>query len=145
MRNKILHLIILLSCSLCFCQQQITWDDLAQVTYTDKYFPDYDDYFMYPEFLASVKALEGKLITIKGYFLNIYPEEKVYVVSKGPMSACFFCGQAGPETAIELQFANTPNFKTDNIVSITGTLQLNKDDIEHFNYILIGCNGIIIK
>jgi len=67
MRNKILRLIILLSCSLCFCQQQITWDDLAQVNYTDKYFPDYDDYFMYPEFLASVKALEGKLITIKGY------------------------------------------------------------------------------
>lgn len=145
MKSKIITLFILLSCSLCFCQQQITWDDLAKVTYTDKFFPDYDDYFMYPHFSSSVKELEGKQITISGYFLNLDSEEKIYALSKGPMSACFFCGQAGPETAIELQFKNRPNFKTDNIVSITGVLNLNKDDVEHFNYILIGCKGKLIK
>ena len=100
---------------------------------------------MYPEFLAPVKELEGKQITISGYFLNIDPEENIYILSKGPMADCFFCGQAGPETAIELQFVNIPNFKTDDIVRITGILQLNKDDIDHFNYILKECKAVLIN
>lgn len=145
MRNKILHLILLLSCSLCLGQQDITWEDLAQVTYTDKYFDAYDEYFMYPEFLPAVKALEGKQVTLAGYFLNIDPEENLYILSKSPMSSCFFCGQGGPETAVELQFTTLPDFKTDDIVSITGTLQLNKDDIEHFNYIFVACTGMLVK
>jgi len=145
MRNKIVFFLFLSSYLLCFSQQEITWQDLSKVKYTEKYFPDYEDYFLYPEFLPSVKALEGKRITIKGYFLNIAPEEKVYILSKGPMSACFFCGQGGPETAVELQFVNTPSFKTDNIVAVTGTLKLNKVDIDHFNYILTGCKGKLIE
>lgn len=145
MRNKIVTLVILLSCALGFSQQNATWQDLSKVKYTDKYVVEYDEYFMYPEFLPPVKALEGKRITIKGYFLNISPEEKLYILSKGPMSACFFCGQGGPETAIELQFSNKPNFKTDQIVAITGTLKLNKDDVEHFNYILTGCSGKLVE
>jgi len=145
MRNKILTVIMLLSCFLCFCQQEITWKDLSKVEYTDKFFVAYDGYYLYPEFSPSVKALEGKLITIKGYFLNINPDMKLYILSKGPMSACYFCGQGGPETAVELQFTNRPNFKTDNIVAITGRLKLNKDDVEHFNYILTECKGKLIK
>lgn len=145
MRNKIFFFVFIASCFCGFSQQEITWDDLSKVTYTEKYFEDYDDYFLYPEFLSPVKTLEGKRLTIKGYFLNIFPEEQLYILSKGPMSSCFFCGQGGPETAIELQFSDKPNFKTDNIVAITGTLKLNKDDVEHFNYILTGCKGVLIE
>lgn len=141
MKNKVLITFFLLSCTLFFGQQKITWEDLSKVKFTDKYFPDYDEYFMYPEFLSSVKALEGKQITIKGYFLNIDPRGKTYILSKGPISSCFFCGVGGPETAIELQFASKPTFKTDDIVSVTGILKLNADDVEHFNYIIIGCKG----
>ncbi|MDO6737427.1 hypothetical protein [Wenyingzhuangia sp. 2_MG-2023] len=145
MKNKILIAITLLTYSLGYTQQQITWDDLAKVTYTEKFFPTYDEYFMYPEFSAFVKNLEGKQITISGYFLSVDPKEKLYILSKGPMSACFFCGQGGPETAIELQFSNTKNFETDNIVRVTGTLKLNKDDVEHFNYIFTECKGELVK
>ena len=145
MKNKFLIALLFLTNAISNSQQQITWDHLAKVSYTDKFFPVYDDYFMYPEFSASVKALEGKQITISGYFLNIDPEEKLYILSKGPMSACFFCGQGGPETAIELEFLKIPKFKTDDIVRITGTLKLNKDDVEHFNYILLGCKGELVE
>lgn len=145
MKNKILNAVILLSCFLCFSQQKATWRDLSKVSYTDKYFPDYDEYFKYPEFSPSVKALEGNRITIKGYFLNIDAENNIYILSKGPMSACFFCGQGGPETAVELHFVNKPNFKTDAIIAVTGILKLNKDDVEHFNYILKESQGKLIK
>jgi hypothetical protein len=43
------------------------------------------------------------------------------------------------------EFINKQNFKTDDIVSITGILELNKDDIEHFNYILKECKGMLVK
>ncbi len=145
MKNKTLYIIIFMVSSFCFSQQKITWKDLSKVKFTDKYFPKYDDYFMYPEFLTSVKALEGKLITIKGYFLNLDPEGEIYILSKGPMSSCYFCGIGGPETAIELEFKNSPIFKTDDIISITGILKLNQDDVEHFNYILTKSKGILIK
>lgn len=146
MRNNFLILILLfLTSSLSFSQQEVTWQDLSKVTYTEKFFPLYDEYFKYPEFSLFVKNLEGKKITITGYFLNISPEDNLFILSKGPMSSCFFCGQGGPETAIELQFSNKSNYKTDNIVAITGTLKLNKDDVEHFNYILTDCKGMLVK
>ena len=57
------------------------------------------------------------------------------------MSSCFFWGQGEPDTVIELQFKNTPNFKTDAIVTVTGKLTLNKDDVEHFIFILEDSKG----
>ncbi len=145
MKNKIFGLVLFLSCSICFSQQEVSWQNLSNVTFTDKYFPAYGDYFMYPKFSSFIKALEGKRITIKGYFLNIGAEEKLYILSKGPMASCFFCGQGGPETAVELQFVNNHIFKTDDIIAITGVLKLNKDDIMHFNYILTDCKGVLVK
>ncbi len=145
MKNKILISFILLTCSVSFCQKLITWKDLAKVTYSEKFFPTYDEYFLYPKFSSSIKELEGKQVTLSGYFLNIDSKESTYILSKGPMSACFFCGQGGPETTVELQFIDTPIFKTDDIISITGILKLNKDDVEHFNYIFIKCKGALKK
>ena len=100
---------------------------------------------MYPTFSEEVKALNGKLITIKGYFLDIIAKKNVFMLSKGPMASCYFCGQGGPEFAIEIEFINKKNFKTDDIVLITGLLKLNKDDVEHFNYILKECKGTLVK
>ena len=145
MINKGIYVFFLFVCSCCFSQQNVTWQDLAKIKFTDKYLSEYDASFMYPTFSASVKALKGKQITIKGYFLDVVAKENVYMLSKGPMASCYFCGQGGPESAIELEFINKQNFKTDDIVSITGILELNKDDIEHFNYILKECKGIFVK
>ena len=145
MKNKDLYKIFLFFYSFCFSQQNVTWQDLSKINFTDKYFSEYDDYFMHPTFSASVKALEGKQITIKGYFLDVVAKENIYMLSKGPMASCYFCGQGGPESAIELELINIQNFKTDNIVSITGVLKLNKHDVEHFNYILKECTGKLLK
>jgi hypothetical protein len=145
MKNKILLLLIFLTCSVSLAQKKITWDDLAEIKYEKKYFPEYDEYFMYPTFSSPVKALEGKKVTITGYFLNIDPSGELFIVSKGPMASCFFCGIGGPETAIEIQFDSPPNFKTDDIVTVTGTLKLNADDVEHFNYIFTKSEAKLIK
>lgn len=141
MKNKILLAIILLSGFGSFAQKKITWKDLAKVKFVEKYFADYGQSFLHPNFSSSVKALAGKKVSITGYFLNLDPQEKIYILSKGPMSSCFFCGIGGPETAVEIQFIRKPNFKTDDIITVTGILELNSEDVEHFNYILTKSEG----
>ncbi|XCF05719.1 hypothetical protein ABI125_13460 [Tamlana crocina] len=145
MKHNILIILFFISTAVCFGQQKITWEDLAKVKFSEKYFPKFDDTFLYPAFSTDIKALEGKVVTIKGYFLNISPEDKLYILSKGPMASCFFCGVGGPETAVELQFKSKQNFNTDDIVAVTGKLKLNKDDVEHFNYILTDCEAALIE
>ncbi|SFU76133.1 hypothetical protein SAMN05216480_12135 [Pustulibacterium marinum] len=140
---KIIFIIYFLVCGFAssYAQQKVTWTDLSKVTFTEEYFQSYGDYFLKPHFKESVKKLAGKTITVEGHFLNIFPEENVYILSKTPMSACFFCGVGGPETTVELQFNQTPSFKTDAIVSVTGTLELNSDGVEHFIFILKNCKA----
>lgn len=145
MKNKIFTLFLLISSLTCFSQQEINWHDLSKVTFTDKYFEEYKDYFQFPTFSTSIKELEGKRITLKGYFLDIIQAENVFILSKGPMSSCYFCGEGGPETAVEIHYVNTKKFKTDDLVSITGTLKLNSSDVMHFNYILSDCKVEIVK
>lgn len=145
MKNKIFTIIFMLSLSVCYSQQRVTWDDLSKVKFVDKYFPDYDNTFLHPEFSQSVKDLEGKIITISGYFLHMSPKDNLYMLSKGPLSSCFFCGVGGPETAIELQFNARQKFKTDEIVSVIGKFKLNSEDVDHFNYILTECKVTLIE
>ncbi|TYA71651.1 hypothetical protein [Seonamhaeicola marinus] len=145
MKNSVIIIFFLLSTSFCFSQKSITWDDLAGVEFKKKYFPEYDDYFMYPVFGETVIKLDGARISITGYFLHISPKDKLYMLSKAPMASCFFCGVGGPETAIELQFEARQELKTDDIVSVTGRLKLNADDVDHFNYILTDCEVKLVK
>ena len=137
--NKICLGLFLLVSFFGYSQKNIIWQDLAQVNFEEKYFETYGEYFLYPHFEDSLKAMEGKQVTITGFFLNIDPENDIYILSKSPMASCFFCGAAGPETAIELQFDNPSKYRTDDVVTVTGILNLNADDINHFNYILTDC------
>ena len=141
MKNKFFYSLMFLLVSLSTVgQKKVDWKDLSKVKFKEKYFKVYDEWMLYPNFSESVKALNGREISISGYFLDIDPTGKMYVLSKNPMSSCLFCGGGGPETAMELQFATKQKIKTDAIITVTGTLKLNKDDIEHFNYILKNCN-----
>ncbi|MDF0717469.1 hypothetical protein PY092_14995 [Muricauda sp. 334s03] len=139
MKNNILIAFFFLSSVACFSQTEINWWDLSRIDYTEKFFPAYGENFLYPEFSDYLKSLEGEKVAIMGYFLNIDPSGKIFILSKNPMASCFFCGMGGPETAMELQFKSKPDFTTDDILYVTGTLKLNADDVQHFNYILTDC------
>ncbi|GLB49819.1 hypothetical protein [Neptunitalea lumnitzerae] len=140
-KHLIIFIFFVVGIQLSYAQKIVTWKDLSHITFSEEYYSEYDEYYLTPKFEEVVKELEGKQIIITGYFLNIAPEENVYILSKTPMSACFFCGVGGPETAIELEFTNKPLFKTDKVVSVTGILKLNGTDVEHFNYILTSCTA----
>lgn len=120
-----------------YSQKSITWDDLKDVKFTDRYSEEVEAYYYYPHFGTSVRALEGQEIVIKGYILVVDKKEGVYVLSRSPMAACFFCGAGGPESVMELKLKpDHSKYKMDQVATFKGTFKLNQDDIYHCNYIL---------
>jgi len=114
------------------------WDAFAKTKFEPKYYEKLGEYLFYPTFSAELKALVGKEITIQGFYVPFAPEDGNYVVlSKYPMSQCFFCGGAGPESIVEVNFARElPKFQIDDLVTVKGKLKLNTDDMDHVNFIL---------
>jgi len=143
MKVNFFLLLTLLACSPVKAQEKVTWAQLADVSFTSKYFASVDDYFLAPTFGKNIVKYENKLISITGYFLNLDPSGSIYLLSKNPMASCFFCGGAGPESVLEIKFSNKANFKTDQVITVTGILRLNSDDINHCNYIIEKATAVL--
>ena len=122
-------------------QETLSWDDLADVHFEFVYNEIYEVYFQKPIFGEQISAYNGKKIKITGFYLDIAGDGELVLLSQNPMSSCFFCGPAGPETVIEVNFVEKPTFKTDQTLTITGQLELNVNDVDHFNYILNQATG----
>ena len=128
-----------------FAQPKLTWDDLADVEFKPEYNKKYDVHFLMPTFGEKIKNYNGKEIKLIGYFLDISGTGEVFLISANPMATCFFCGGAGPESIVEVNFEEKPPFKTDQVVEVTGTLTLNRDGVDHCNYILNIASGQLIN
>lgn len=117
--------------------RQLSWTELQDVTFEEKFYPDIEEYLLYPAFGDSVQALAGQAVYIAGYVLPVEPGR--YVLSANPFSSCFFCGGAGPESVMELDLRDTTLlFYTDEWRTFQGRLRLNDSDIDKLNYILEG-------
>ncbi len=115
----------------------IDWKMLSEVKFEDKYSEELAGWYLYPVFSEKVKMLANKKVVIKGYIIPVDVEGGEYALSAYPFSSCFFCGGAGPESVMTLKFAEKPKrYKTDDVVTFMGTLQLNDSDIDSFCYIL---------
>jgi len=114
------------------------WNEFAKTKFDPKYNEKLGEYLFYPTFPAELKALEGKEITMEGFYVPFSPEGESYIIiSKYPMSQCFFCGGAGPESIAEVNFAKTPSkFQVDDLITIKGKLRLNTDNMDHVNFII---------
>lgn len=117
--------------------QKISWETLRDVTFKKKWNAEEGMFILHPTFGAKVLAFQGKEVSITGYMIPVDVDANYYVLSANPFSACFFCGQAGPESVVSVKFKKvTKRFNTDDRVSVKGTLKLNADDINELNYIL---------
>lgn len=139
---------VMIALSVCCFQSAISqvpldWEDLAQgVEFNEgNTVPG----FLNAEFQKNIVELSGKKVTLNGYFLVLEGSASAYMLSKNPMASCFFCGNGGPETVVELRFSSPPEFKTDDILSVAGTLLLNTDDPEHCYYIIENADAFTLK
>ncbi len=92
--------------------------------------------FSEASFSSKFSDLEGKKIGILGYLLILKETPSGYLLSENPMASCFFCGNGGPESIVELRFEQKPGYKMDDLVLVEGTLKLNRDNPENCYYII---------
>lgn len=122
-----------------FAQKANTWNVFAKTKFEPKFDEKLGEYLFYPTFTEELKKLEGKEVTLEGFYVPFAPEGDDYIIiSKYPMSQCFFCGGGGPESVAEVNFSRQPGrFKVDDLITVKGKLKLNSDDLDHINFILV--------
>ena len=120
-----------------FSQNIITWELLKDVEFDEIWSEEFQAYYMVPKFSKSVKEMDGKEVQIRGFIIPVDIVQDYYVLSANPYSSCFFCGQAGPESVMEIQMIQKyDGLRMDQVITFQGTLRLNIDDIYQLNYIL---------
>lgn len=112
------------------------WKTLSLVDFRKKYDPALDADVLVPEFSEKVLAFRGKEITIEGYVIPLEIGSNYFVISAYPFKACYFCGQAGPETVMEVYVRDKVKAFAHKTVKLRGRLELNTDDINHLFYML---------
>ena len=118
--------------------QSLGWQAFAQVKSETKFFKNEGVYVVTPKFDEKIKSLEGMYFSLRGYYIPTeVHSDKWIVMSKVPMSQCFFCGGAGPESIAMINFkGKAPKFKTDQVITVRGKLRLNDSNLDELNFIL---------
>lgn len=96
-----------------------------------------------PKFSERLKSREGSKVTLEGYIIPLKSEasQDYFILSRFPYQSCFFCGQAGPETVVEV-YSDHKFAYTDERVRVKGKLKLNPDNPMRLFYILEDCEVV---
>lgn len=138
MKRIILLVLFTTIAALAWGQTNNTWNLFAKTKFEPKFDEKLGEYLFHPTFPDDIKKLEGKEVTLEGFYVPFAPDDDDYIiVSKYPMSQCFFCGGGGPESVAEINFIKEPEkFQVDDLITVRGKLKLNSDDLDHINFIL---------
>ena len=120
---------------------QLDWKILEKTKFVEKRIDSLNSYASIPTFPLSMRRIEGQQVAMKGYVIPVEEtgDEQVLVLSANSYSACFFCGQAGPASVMDIRLKNPKKlrrFKQDEQVTFEGKLRLNETNFYFFNYIL---------
>jgi hypothetical protein len=123
------------------CQQSVTWDFMSNVRWSKTYMPSLKEYFDMPLFSIEIKAIAGKEISMKGFFIPVDAATNIFAISQNPSNVCFFCGAAGLASVVEIipkadKIKAFKRMKTDKLIEVKGTLWLNSTDRDHLMYVL---------
>ena len=112
-------------------QEVLPWELLA-VPYSTT-----PDGLYEPQFPSWLDKYQNQEIVIQGYLVPVDVEGKQYALSRYAFSSCFFCGNAEPNTVVELVFKERPdNLITDQFVVVKGILMFNSNDPFRLFFIL---------
>lgn len=118
-------------------QTAIKWERLDKVTFVEYFDRASNQWLLEADFDSTVTVLNHQEIKITGYVIPLDVNGEVYALSAFAFSSCFFCGGAGPETVMGLNFKNSPpKLNTDDVIKVKGTLVLNKRPGGEFHYTL---------
>jgi hypothetical protein len=111
--------------------QSTAWSTLGMVTTSTTFDPDYGMEIKKVKISPIVRSLEGKEIEVDGYIIPLKGKlaQNHFMLSKFTNNMCFFCGKAGPETAMQVFLANDKKAAyTDDKIKVKGILRINEND-----------------
>ena len=116
---------------------QDLWQTFEKVSFESRYVESEQASFYFPSFPDELLKLEGQKVRITGFYLPIDVSSDAVVLSRYPMAACFFCGEAGPESVMMVYpQEEVAGLKMDEKVVFEGILELNSADVYQLSFIL---------
>lgn len=119
--------------------QPTIWNTLGIVTYESKYDPTTFVEIKKAKISSAVEKVDGTIITVEGFIIPLTGQvtQSHFMLSKFPQATCFFCGKAGPETAMQVFMKDNKKVKvSERKVKVTGTLYVNPKDASSLLYTL---------
>jgi hypothetical protein len=115
------------------------WDVFASATFQWEYNEELGAQIQMPWFPGKLKDMEGKEMTLTGYYLPFELDDNQAIISKQPYASCFFCGgEGGPETVAEIHFKDeVGRIEPDDVITVRGKLHLNSDDFDHMVFMIL--------
>ena len=122
-------------------QQRLKWSTFERLEFIEVYNEDQATWLQQPVWSESLLNWDGANVKITGYVIALDAVSKEYALSAFPFASCFFCGAAGPESVLELNFTHPQEFLTDDVVTFRGVLKLNTNPLS-FPLTLIDAESI---
>lgn len=122
-------------------QQRLKWSTFEKLEFIEVYNEDQAAWLQQPVWSESLLNWDGANVKITGYVIALDVVSKEYALSAFPFASCFFCGAAGPESVLELNFTHPQEFLTDHVVTFRGVLKLNTNPLS-FPLTLIDAESI---
>lgn len=114
---------------------EIDWQMLG-IAFKKTWYAPYKTTVDMPVFSDTLKKMNGKLVSIRGFVIPMEYGNKTFALSKNPGNSCFFCGRGGVETIMIVNCKNKPiNYPNDAYIKMTGKLELT-NSFNHFIYTL---------
>ena len=145
MKNLIIPFLLALLSIHAQGQENITWGELAEVEWHDRYdtltgFTLIDGVFN--EHLLSLDSTE---VFISGYVIPLDALGFSFALSRTSFASCFFCGQAGPETVMTLGVkpkSIEPSRQKNTKIKFRGLLRLHTSNERGFHYELLNAEEV---
>lgn len=121
-------------------QDVITWDQLSDVKWEETYDASLGLTIIHGDFAEGILALDGKEVTISGYVIPLDALGLTYALSRTSFASCFFCGQAGPETVMELRIpprSVEPSRQKNSLLTFSGRLKVKPNNEVGLHYELL--------
>lgn len=138
---KFIFPILLLICmaSLNAQEAEDPWNTLALVNKESKFDDMMGMIIETAKPLPPAMALHGKTLEIRGYIIALAAKTELqhFMFSKYPQNMCFFCGAAGPESAMQvfLKSGDKLDYTSDKVV-LKGVLNIQSGDPSGLIYTL---------
>lgn len=118
----------------------LDWESLSDLSFDYRLHDSLETYIDFPVFGVLPQAYNGLEVQITGYMIPVAEtgNEEIFILSAFPYSQCFFCGQAGLESILDIQLKEEPKrtLELDERLTFKGRFRTNNSDLNYLIYIL---------